>query len=123
MTEPATLGTVLTGLARGALKRCPNCGRGRLFTAYLKVRPTCEVCGHDNAQYPADDASPFFTILIVGALIAVPLLSFHFIWAMPAALVVVVMLVAVTVFTLGLMPIVKGAVVGMLWSLRKSSSL
>ena len=47
------------------------------------VRPTCEVCGHDNAQYPSDDAPPYFTILIVGHLVIAPALFFHFIWTWP----------------------------------------
>jgi len=50
VTPPDTTHTVLVGLKRGARGRCPNCGRGKLFRAYLKIRPTCEVCGQDNAN-------------------------------------------------------------------------
>ena len=75
--------SVLVGLRRGAARRCPNCGRGRLFKTYLKIRPVCDACGHDNGQYPSDDAPPYFTILIIGHLIIGPLLIFRFIWTWP----------------------------------------
>ena len=48
--------------------RCPNCGKGKLFRKYLKVQQHCAACGHDNAQYPADDGPAYFTMLIVGHL-------------------------------------------------------
>jgi uncharacterized protein (DUF983 family) len=108
---------VLDGLRRGAQGRCPNCGQGRLFRAYLKVRPTCECCGHNNGRYPADDAPPYFTILILGHLVIGPLLIFPFIWTSPTWLVLAILLPALTVLTLTLLPIVKGAVVGVLWAL------
>src|SRR5690606_187072 len=56
-------------LRRGALCRCPACGRGRLFPRYLKVVPACPRCGEDLSHHRADDAPPYFTILIVGHVI------------------------------------------------------
>jgi len=109
----------LVGLRRGAAGHCPNCGRGRLFRAYLKVRPHCEICAHDNGQYPSDDAPPYFTILILGHLVIGPLLFFRFIWTCPTGLVLAILMPALTVLTLVLLPIVKGAVVGVLWALEK----
>lgn len=108
------------GLRRGALGRCPSCGRGRLFRAYLKIRPCCEVCAHDNGQYPADDAPPYFTILILGHLVIGPMLIFRFIWTWPTGLVLAILMPALTVLTLTVLPIVKGAVVGVLWALGQS---
>ncbi|HEY0053673.1 MAG TPA: DUF983 domain-containing protein [Caulobacteraceae bacterium] len=104
------------GLKRGARLRCPNCGEGKLFRAYLKVRETCEVCGHDNAQYPADDAPPYFTMLIVGHLIVAPLLLFPFIWEWPPFLVAGITLPLLAISCLLLLPVVKGAVVGVHWA-------
>ena len=64
---------MLTGLTRGFQRKCPNCGQGHLFKGYLKVRPNCDVCGHDNGQYRADDAPPYFTIFVTGHIV-VPLM-------------------------------------------------
>ena len=101
-----------TGLKRGAKGQCPNCGQGKLFRAYLKIRPICEVCGHDNGQYPADDAPPYFTILIVGHLVVGPLLAFHVIFTWPPFVVLAVLLPSLAALMLFMLPIVKGAVVG-----------
>jgi len=35
-----------TAVGRGARRRCPHCGRGRLFRSFISVRPGCEVCGY-----------------------------------------------------------------------------
>lgn len=107
----------LQGLIRGFRHRCPNCGEGRLFTRYLKVRPECEVCGHENGRYRADDAPPYFTIFIVGHLVIAPLLLFPWIWEANPVLVVGTVLPLLAALTLALLPAVKGAVVGIHWAI------
>ena len=67
----------------------------------------------------SDDAPPYFTILILGHLVIGPLLFFRFIWTWPTGLVLAILMPALTVLTLVLLPIVKGAVVGVLWALEK----
>ena len=110
------------GMKRGMRLRCPNCGRGKLFRKYLKIQD-CPACGHENSRYPADDAPPYFTILIVGHLVVAPLLVFPFIWQAPTWLVLGSTLPALLLFTLLLLPVVKGAVVGALWSLRPREAI
>ena len=107
---------ILLGLKRGLVRRCPNCGIGKLFAGYLKIAPVCEHCGHRNGDYRADDAPPYFTILIVGHLVVGPLLAFGFIITWPAAKVLAVTLPALVILTLILLPLVKGAVVGFHWA-------
>ena len=107
---------VATGLLRGARLRCPNCGAGRLFRAYLKVDPACPACGHANGLYRADDAPPYFTILIVGHLVIAPMLAFPFILTWPLGWVLGVTLPAIFGLTLALLPRVKGAVIGFHWA-------
>jgi len=34
-----------TALGRGLRRRCPNCGRGRLFAGFFKERDRCAECG------------------------------------------------------------------------------
>lgn len=105
------------GMKRGAVQRCPNCGQGHLFRKYLKVQ-ACDVCGHDNTRYPADDAPPYFTILIVGHLVVGPMLFFPWIWEANTALVLGTVLPALLILTLTFLPVVKGAVVGLQWALQ-----
>jgi uncharacterized protein (DUF983 family) len=105
------------GMKRGVTLHCPNCGQGKLYRAYLKVK-ACEVCGNDNTVYPSDDAPPYFTILIVGHLVIAPLLFFPIIWQAPAWMVLGVTLPLLLGLTMGLLPVVKGAVVGAHWALE-----
>ena len=110
--------SVMTGLKRGILHRCPNCGDGRLYVRYLKVDADCEACGHDLADYPADDGPAYFTILIIGHLFVAPLLLFPFIWKAPVGLVLPLTVLPLAAVTLLLLPRVKGAVIGALWAIK-----
>jgi uncharacterized protein (DUF983 family) len=113
---------LLTGFWRGVKGRCPNCGQGALFRKYLKVQTICETCGHDNGQYPADDAPAYFTILIVGHLIVAPLLIFKFILVWPVAWVLGLTLPALAIASLVVLPRVKGAVIGVQWALKDTDT-
>jgi uncharacterized protein (DUF983 family) len=110
-------------MLRGFVGRCPNCGKGPLLRAYLKVDSPCRVCGHDNGQYPSDDAPPYFTILIVGHLIVAPALCFSFIWTWPVVWVLLATLPAIMAATLLLLPRVKGAVIGAQWAIHKNEGV
>jgi len=109
---------LLRSLWRGARERCPACGQGSLFYRYLKVSPTCGRCGHDLDQYPSDDGPAYFTILLVGHVVILPMLLFDFIWKAPAVVVVPAVLIPLAALTLLALPRVKGAVIGLLYTLR-----
>jgi len=109
---------VLPAMRRGLAGNCPCCGKGRLFYRYLKVSDACPACGHDLDQYPSDDGPAYFTILLVGHLVVVPLLLFPIIWKAPAALIVPGVLIPLGGFTMLLLPRIKGAVIGALYALR-----
>lgn len=110
-------GRVWLGIKRGLRDRCPECGEGRLFRKYLKVQCPCEACGHDNLQYPSDDAPPYLTILLVGHLVIGPMLFFDFIWTAKLWVVLVTTLPLLLVLTLITLPLVKGAAIGAMWAL------
>ncbi len=110
--------SLLLGLKRGLMRRCPSCGAGRLFAGYLTVEDRCPACNHDNGQYPADDAPPYFTIFLVGHLVVAPLLAVAMIWRASTVLLLVALVPLVGAVTLGMLPYVKGAVIGAQWALR-----
>ena len=56
-------------IRRGFMGRCPRCNEGHIFRAYLKVNDACPVCGEEFFHHRADDAPPYFTILVVGHVI------------------------------------------------------
>ena len=49
--------------------RCPQCGKGRLFSGLLSVRPACAVCGLDLSAQDAGDGPAVFVILLLGMLV------------------------------------------------------
>jgi Protein of unknown function (DUF983)/Protein of unknown function (DUF3551) len=51
---------------RGVRGRCPRCGRGRLFCAFLKVDDHCSVCRLDFTGHRADDLPAY----LVGSCVA-----------------------------------------------------
>jgi uncharacterized protein (DUF983 family) len=104
------------GVRRGLTGHCPNCGKGRLFSGYLKVEPECDVCGHELGRYRADDGPAYCTILLVGHLIIAPLLCFRFIWTWNPVLVVALTCSLVLTATLLALPRVKGAFIGAQWA-------
>jgi len=118
-----TQSSIAAGLIRGFSLHCPNCGKGPLLHRYLKVTSPCPACGHDNAQYPSDDAPPYFTLLIMGHLIIAPMLLFPFIWQAPLWLVLSTTLPAVAIVTLLLLPRVKGAVIGAQWAIHQREGI
>jgi uncharacterized protein (DUF983 family) len=58
-----------TALARGFANRCPACGKTHLFAGYLRVNPVCGACDAPLGLARADDAPPYFTIVVVGYVI------------------------------------------------------
>ena len=64
--ETAAGRNVGLSLWRGVRGRCPRCGRGRLFCAFLKVDDHCSVCRLDFTGHRADDLPAYLVIVIVG---------------------------------------------------------
>jgi uncharacterized protein (DUF983 family) len=110
-----------TAFSRGLRGRCPHCGEGRLFRSYLKVQSDCPGCGVDLTRYPADDGPAYFTILLVGHLVIVPILFLPSVWQGPPVITVPLVLTPLALVTLGLLPIVKGAFIGHMAYLRLTS--
>lgn len=53
----------------GLLCRCPKCGKGRLYSGYLKTVEKCAHCGLELRKHDAGDGPAVFVVLIVGAVI------------------------------------------------------
>jgi uncharacterized protein (DUF983 family) len=112
--------SVGVSMLRGARGRCPHCGKGRLFYRYLKVEPVCQSCGHDLDRYPADDGPAYFTVLLVGHLVIVPflILCAPLIWKANLWILIPSALGVAAIITLTALPVIKGAVVGLLYAVN-----
>ena len=109
---------VPAALWRGILHRCPACGRGSLFRAFLKVADACPACGEDLSHQRADDAPPYVTILVVGHLILASVVGVDIAYAWPMWLHAAVWFPLTVGLCLAFLPSAKGALVGLQWALR-----
>jgi uncharacterized protein (DUF983 family) len=112
-------GTVSTGQAilRGFLGRCPRCGNGRLFRAFLKVDDHCPACGEEFHHHRADDFPAYLVILIVGHIV-VPLIYSVETQFRPAEWIHLVIWLPLTLgLCLTLLQPVKGAIVALQWAM------
>lgn len=105
-------------MGRGALHRCPACGTGALYRAYLKPADACPVCGEALAYHRTDDAPPYVTIFIAGHLVLAAALGVDIAYGWPLWLHAVVWLPLTVALCLALLPVAKGALIGLQWGLR-----
>jgi uncharacterized protein (DUF983 family) len=108
---------VARALRNGLRQRCPACGAAALFARYLKVQDACPGCGQALHHHRADDAPPYFTILIVGHLIVGAILPVERAFMPPLWVHAALWLPLTLALTLALLPRVKGAIVGLQWAL------
>jgi len=117
-TGPAEKRDLWTALKRGLRCRCPRCGEGKLFRAFLKVDDHCAVCALDFSPHRADDLPAYLVIIIVGHIVVPLALMIETNYSPPVALQLSIYLPITLIASLLLLQPVKGAVVGVQWALR-----
>lgn len=103
---------------RGAMCRCPHCGQGKMFRAYLKTADQCDVCGEELSHHRADDFPPYIAITIVGHIIIFLMLHLDMTYHVQPITYVVTMIPLAIVLPLAMLPSIKGAIVGLQWANR-----
>lgn len=105
-------------MINGWKRCCPQCGKGRMFDGYLKVRASCPECHEELLHHRADDGPAYLTILIVGHILAP---SFLYIFTQfrpnPYTLIATFSLGTIAL-SLWLLPRLKGALIGLQWAKR-----
>lgn len=107
----------LPSLLRGLRGACPACGTGRLFTGYLRLRPSCETCATALEPHRADDAPMYFTVLLVGHIVVPLVLLVEQLYSPPNWIHMALWLPLTLVLSLAMLPRAKGALVGLQWAL------
>lgn len=116
--DPAAPRSVAGSMLRGARCRCPACGEGALYGRYLKVEASCARCGEDLTHQRADDAPAYFTIFIVGHIVAGAALTVEQKITPPIWVHLTMWLPLTVVLSLLLLPRIKGALIGLQWANR-----
>ena len=108
---------VLSSVFRGARARCPNCGRGRLFRAYLKPVESCAECNESLKHIRADDGPAWLTILVVGHIVGFLALELEMTAPQPVWISITMFLTLAAVMIAWFLPRAKGMFVGAIWAM------
>jgi uncharacterized protein (DUF983 family) len=107
----------MQAVLRGFRGRCPACGEGAMFRAFLKVDNRCPHCGEELHHHRADDFPAYLVIVIVGHIL-VPLILAVETEIAPAMWISMTLWPSVALaMSLALLQPVKGAVVAIQWFL------
>lgn len=106
-----------TALLRGARCLCPACGETKLFSGYLRVVPACTHCGAPLGLARADDAPPYFTILVTGHILVPIMFATERAWQPSLWLETAIWLPLAAGLCLALLRPIKGATVGLMLKL------
>ena len=107
-----------TAVKRGLLGRCPNCGEGKLFRAYLKPVDACAHCGAEMHYHRADDFPPYLTIFIVGHIIVAAYMAVEEMVTLAMWQHMAIWIPLTGALSLALLQPLKGGVIGLQWALR-----
>lgn len=109
-------------LARGFARKCPHCGVGSAFSGYLKIADACTHCDEKLGHIRADDAPPYFTILIVGHFVIAMVLGIEQNAPMSTMATIALGIGVTLALMFTLLPLIKGAVVNVMWRFSLSGS-
>lgn len=118
MIEPTdhvqtTLPARISPIRAGLLCRCPNCGRGALFSGFLKVVERCAACGFDFTRLNTGDGAAIFIMQIAGGLVVFGALFIQVAYDPPIWAMLLVAIPLVIGLSLGLMRPGKGLMIAL----------
>lgn len=105
-------------IRNGMACKCPNCGTGKLFRAYLKTHDACSECGEELHHHRADDLPPYLVIVIVGHILVGAMMHLEMAWQVHPMTYLMWLIPLAIVLPLAMLPYVKGGVVGLQWAQR-----
>ena len=107
--QPARINPIRAGL----LCRCPHCGKGPLFTGFLKVVDHCAACGFDFTRLNTGDGAAIFIMQIAGGIVVFGALLVQVAYNPPIWAMLLVALPLVAVLSVGLMRPGKGVMIAL----------
>jgi uncharacterized protein (DUF983 family) len=99
-------------VARGAVGRCPCCGKARLFRGWLKPVAVCPHCAAPLGRVRADDVPPYVVVFIVAHLIIGTQFALDDRMGLSLTAEAAIFLPLTLALCLGLLRPVKGAIIG-----------
>jgi uncharacterized protein (DUF983 family) len=100
---------ILAGIAC----RCPRCGKGRMFSGFLGLKPACEACGLDYSFVDAGDGPAVFVILIAGFVVVGAALAVEVLYQPPLWVHAALWLPLILLTTLAPLRSMKGVLIAL----------
>ncbi len=116
MTDSKDSRSLKKAFLKGWARKCPNCGEGRVFDGYIKVNHSCANCGQELFHQRADDAPPYFTMLIVLHFVISGLLTVEQMYQPASWIQLSIWMPTALVASLWLLPRIKGALIAVQWA-------
>ena len=107
---------VWQAMSRGFRSRCPHCGEGKLFRAFVKPVDHCAVCGEDYTHQRADDFPAYITITIVGHIVLGGFLAVETLFILSNWVHLAIWVPLTIIMSIALLQPVKGAIIGLQWA-------
>jgi uncharacterized protein (DUF983 family) len=105
-------------LLSGILKKCPRCGKGKIYSEYLKVNKHCLKCNEELASYRTDDFGPWLSIVVAGHIIVPLVLSLEKNYALDLWIQASIWIPFTILIVLILLPMSKSICLAILWRLK-----
>jgi uncharacterized protein (DUF983 family) len=105
-------------MKRGLFCRCPNCGEGKLFRAFLKPVDHCANCGEDYTHQRADDLPAYLSIVLVGHIVVGGFMMTDMVWTLSNWTHLSIWTPLTVVLAMATIQPIKGAVIGLQWGAR-----
>jgi len=100
---------ILAGLAG----HCPRCGKGKMFSGFLTLKPRCEVCGLDYSFVDAGDGPAVFVIMLAGFIVVGAALIVEVLYQPPFWLHAALWLPLILFTTLVPLRLIKGVLIAL----------
>jgi uncharacterized protein (DUF983 family) len=117
MSRPGQTISLSRAMWLGFRCKCPNCGKGDLFSRFLKVADHCRECGEEFHHHRADDFPAYLVMIVVGHIIVPAILAVETAYSPPYWLQLLIWLPLALVASLALLQPTKGAIVGLQWQM------
>ena len=111
-------GSIISGLTCA----CPRCGKGKLFSGFVTLRPRCDVCGLDYSFADSGDGPAVFIMFLAGFIVVAAALVTEVVYQPPFWVHAALWLPLIVIVTLGPLRPMKGLMIALQYHHRAAES-
>ena len=105
-----------SAMGKGFRCKCPNCGQGKLFSAFVKTVERCGHCDEELYHHRADDLPAYLVLVIVGHIVVGSFMGVEATSTLAMWQHLAIWVPLTIIASIALLQPVKGSVVGLQWA-------